>query len=185
MCARPLRHACGVGTLGQVRAILVSLLGLLLLATTPAAASNLERYADDRGDATLAPDIGAVEVANDDRGTLRWAVEVHNRDALLRRDLYVFWLDVDLNARNGARGADFAVVVDGGKRTATLARSSGGRWVRAGQHGLRVRWAGGLQIELPRELVDSPRQLDFSITAASDGDVDRTPVWRFGLIVSP
>ena len=154
-----------------------------------AGASSSASYRDGLGDVVAAPDISDVRVANDDAGRFVWSIRIANRKRLELADTYVLWLDVDLNAGSGARGFDYAVVVDGGTRGASLARYDGGRWrYGAPQATLSVRWRGGPVVGIDRRELSSPEQLDFAIGAWAGGDVDwapdRPPDWRFQPIVS-
>lgn len=186
--APPLRRRALVGTLESMRRTVI-VTAAVLLAAAPAGASSSERYADPLGDARLAPDVGAVVAANDDDGRLSWRVSVANRTLLRQGDVYVLWLDTDLNVGSGQGGADFAVIVDGGDRTAALARFDGGRWRFGTQRSLSVRWRRGLEIAFARELVASPEQLDFAVAASAGGETDwapdERPHWRYQPIVSP
>lgn len=163
---------------------------LVLAALVPAGArpSSHDAYADRGGDADPAPDLTTVRVANDDAGTITWTLSVANRTRLELRDRYVLWLDVDLNARTGNLGADYALVVDGLTRSLALARWDG-RWTfGVRQATLRGRWRDGLALSLDRDEIGRPAQLDFELTAAAGGATDRGPdrgAWRYELIVSP
>ncbi len=145
-------------------------------------------YADAQGDTVVAPDVARVRVANDDDGVVTWRIDVANRRSLERRDRYTLRLDVDLDARNGSLGAEYAIVVDGARRTVALARFSG-RWHAAfPQETVRARWRDGLVLSVNRSEIGRPEQLDFSLVASSDGELDWAPDrgdWRYGLIVSP
>jgi hypothetical protein len=160
----------------------------LALAVAALPASNTASYVDRGGDADPAPDVTAVHVANDDTGLLTWAIAVANRTKLELRDRYVLWLDVDVNAGSGSLGADYAIVVDGLTRSLALARWDG-RWTfGVRQASLRGRWRDGLVVSVGRDEIGRPAQLDFQVTAAAGGAVEKAPdrgAWRYGLIVSP
>jgi hypothetical protein len=178
-----------VPTLGGMRVLAALLAFVVLVAASAARASNGELYRDPLGDTTAAPDLGEVRAENDDAGRLLFTVAVENRTRLELGDVYALWIDADLNERNGARGYEYAVVVDGGTRKVALARFDGGRWAFTRPRSLTARWRGGLVVGLGRGAIGSPVQLDFAITSASGGDSDwapdARPDWRFQLIVSP
>lgn len=162
---------------------------VVLVAAGAARASNGEAYRDPLGDTVAAPDIGAVRVTNDDAGRLVFAVGVGDRRRLEPGDVYVLWLDVDLNERNGARGYEYAVIVDGSARRVALARFDGGRWRPVAARELAARWRDGLTVTLDRAAIGTPEQVDFGIASWAAGDTDWAPDgrpdWRFQLIVSP
>jgi hypothetical protein len=86
-------------------------------------------FADSAGELAGGPDITAVTVSNDDRGTLTFSIAVPNRPALTQDMGVVVFLDTDLNASTGdpsLLGADYAIDYEGG--TADLAKWNGSGW---------------------------------------------------------
>jgi hypothetical protein len=95
-----------------------------------AAASNSSTYADATADAAAAPDLGAVEVSNDDAGNVVIRITVQNREALEDRDFVTALLDTDRSTRTGCArgtfGAEYALDVLA--RKFLFGRCTGGRW---------------------------------------------------------
>jgi hypothetical protein len=79
----------------------------LLLLAPLAGASNSSAYVDEAGDApAAAPDLGEVQVSNDDAGAVVFRVSIPNRASLAPTDLVAVFVDSDRRTGTGcARGA--------------------------------------------------------------------------------
>jgi hypothetical protein len=71
---------------------------------------NHQTFNDPIGDATgNAPDIGTVDVSNDDSGTIVFRVALANRAELLENDTVEVFVDVDRNKATGCGGLEYAL----------------------------------------------------------------------------
>ena len=107
--------------------------------------TTLTVFADALGDAGAAPDLGATSVWSDADGLVTLRAEAPGAPALRDGDLYVLFLDTDLDAATGNRaagGADALVLVSGATQTAGLARWTGIRWSFAVAHDVAQRARG-------------------------------------------
>jgi hypothetical protein len=92
-------------------------------------ASGSTTFADSTGELSGGPDITAVTVSNDDKGTLTFAIAVPNRPSLTQDMGVAVFLDTDLNASTGyagGDGADYVIDYEGG--TADLGKWNGSAW---------------------------------------------------------
>lgn len=96
-----------------------------------AGASNGVSYADAVGDeAAAAPDLGAVQVSNDDKGQVVFRISIPNRAALAPTDLVAVFVDADgklgSGCARGVFGAEYALDVLAGRYV--FGRCVGGAW---------------------------------------------------------
>jgi len=103
----------------------------LLLLAPLAGASNDVSYADAIGDgAAAAPDLGAVQVSNDDRGQVVFRISIPNRASLAPTDLVAIFVDADRKVGTGCArgvfGAEYALDVLAGRYV--FGRCVGGAW---------------------------------------------------------
>jgi hypothetical protein len=117
-----------VGSRGRVG--LAVFVCLLLLAPC-AGASNSSQYADAAGDApTEAPDLTAVELANDDAGSVVFRITFANRTALEPYDLVSVLVDADARVGTGCArgvfGAEYSLAALGTHYV--FGHCSGGSW---------------------------------------------------------
>ena len=98
---------------------IVAILSLAVGAT----ASNSVSYDDPAGDSGAAADLTAIDVQNDDAGTITFRLTYANRPSgLMDDDQVEIWLDTDRNEATGYQGFDYAVGMI--KGAALLARGS-------------------------------------------------------------
>jgi hypothetical protein len=84
---------------------------------------NTASYVDPSGDGASAPDVSAVEIANDDRGDVTVRVSLANRQAPAAEDWVALFLDVDdVKDGEGTLQPEYAVVAD----------ADGGHFLRLG-----------------------------------------------------
>jgi hypothetical protein len=81
---------------------------LLAFAASAVAATS---FTDPTGDAGTAPDVGGVQVANDNAGNITFTLTIANRTTLDADDAVLLVLDSDRNPDTGNEGSDYAVVV--------------------------------------------------------------------------
>jgi hypothetical protein len=103
----------------------------LLLLAPLAGASNSVAYLDPTGDgAADAPDLGDVQVSNDDSGQVVFRVSIANRASLAPTDMVAVFVDADGKAGTGCArgvfGAEYALDVLAGRYV--FGRCSGGAW---------------------------------------------------------
>jgi hypothetical protein len=103
----------------------------LLVAAPLAGASNVSAYEDATADApTASPDVGAVQVSNDDAGSIVFRVSIPNRPALADTDLVALFVDADAKTGTGCArgvfGAEYALDVLANRYV--FGRCLSGRW---------------------------------------------------------
>jgi hypothetical protein len=103
----------------------------LLLFSTGATAANSSEYVDASGDApAAAPDLTAVQVSNDDAGTLVFRISIPNRASLEDSDLVSVFVDADAKVGTGCArgtfGAEYSLSALG--RSYLFGRCVRGRW---------------------------------------------------------
>ena len=109
---------------------LVAAACLLLLAPL-AGASNSVAFSDPTGDgAAEAPDLGDVDVSNDDSGQVVFRISIPNRTSLAPTDLIAIFVDADGKAGTGCArgvfGAEYALDVLAGRYV--FGRCVAGAW---------------------------------------------------------
>jgi hypothetical protein len=155
----------------------------LLLLAPGAGASNDSRYDDGAGDAPAeAPDLTAVQVSNDDAGTVIFRISMPNRDGLEPYDLVSVFVDADARVgtgcARGAFGAEYSLGSLGGRYV--FGRCSHGTWSFARPP---ASFAGSfadstLTLKVNRRDLGEPDALAFRVGAAAlkaDGAYDFAP----------
>ena len=171
----------------------------LLLLAPLAGASNDAGYADAIDDeAAAAPDLGGVQVSNDDRGQVVFRISIPNRDALAPTDLVAVFVDADgklgTGCARGVFGAEYALDVLAGRYV--FGRCVGGAW----SFGRRPSSFSGsfansmLTLGVNRRELGGTNRFAFRIGAASTTeslpaydfapDVG-TPAWSYDVVAPP
>ena len=171
----------------------------LLLLAPLAGASNSSAYVDEAGDApAAAPDLGEVQVLNDDAGAVVFRVSIPNRASLAPTDLVAVFVDSDRRTGTGCAravfGAEYGLDVVAGRYV--FGRCVGGTW----SFGRRPASFGGsfadstLTLRVNRRELGGSSRFAFRIGAATttDGrpaydfapDVG-TPGWNYEVIAPP
>lgn len=171
----------------------------LLLLAPLAGASNSVGYADAVGDeAAAAPDLGAVQVSNDDKGRVVFRISIPNRVALAPTDLVAVFVDADGKAGTGCArgifGAEYALDVLAGRYV--FGRCVAGAWGFARR---RVSFSGSfvgsmLTLGVNRRELGGTGRFAFRVGAATTTeslpaydfapDVG-TPAWTYKVIAPP
>jgi hypothetical protein len=167
----------------------------LLLLAPGAAASNSSRFEDPTSDApTNAPDLTAVEVSNDDAGTVAFRVSIPNRPKLEQSDLVSVFVDTDgrvgTGCARGTFGAEFSFGALGSRYV--FGRCDRGSW-RFGRvpDSFSASFAASvLTMRVNRRDLGSPGALSFRVGAAalnSDGAYDFAPdvgtaAWSYRIV---
>jgi hypothetical protein len=144
----------------------------VLLVAPLAGASNSAAFTDPTGDApAAAPDLGGVQVSNDDRGQVVFRVSVANRTALVPTDLVAVFVDSDRRLGTGCApgvlGAEYALDVVAGRYV--FGRCARGAWDFSG----RPASVGGsfadatLMLRVNRRDLGGTSRFDFRIGAAA------------------
>jgi hypothetical protein len=94
---------------------LVAIVALLAIGTAGAAGS--ESYTDPSGDSGLAPDVVGLDVSNDDKGLLTFALKLGNRTSLTGDDAIAIFLTT--------REEDYVIFADWADRSYALGRWNG------------------------------------------------------------
>ena len=88
-----------------------------------------QTFADAVGDSPYAPDIGAINIANDDAGNVTLKIEMWPFMYLYSSDTIAMFFDTDLNLATGSSiGAEYALLIDGWDNTYALSRWTGSTW---------------------------------------------------------
>jgi hypothetical protein len=144
----------------------------VLLLAPLAGASNDAAFVDPVGDApAAAPDLGSVQVSNDDTGQVVFRIAIPNRAALAPTDLVAVFVDADgrlgTGCARGVLGAEYAVDVLAG-------RYAFGRCVRGGwDFSQRPQSFGGsfasstLTLQANRRDLSGTNRFDFRVGAAA------------------
>jgi len=149
--------------------------------------ANSAGYSDPVGDSGTAPDLGAVNVSNDDTGKLTLQIAIANRPQLAASDLVLVLMDTDGNSTNGLGGADYvaAVAADG----SMLLISAGGNLTRANAPSFSGSYTAGVAtITLDVHEIGNPSTINFAAGASGDdGDSvgDLAGPWSYQVIVAP
>jgi hypothetical protein len=146
---------------------------------------NTATYQDSTNEDSLAPDVNATTVANDDKGLLTFTVNIPNRPTLTGDMEIDIFVDSDANASTGDTqllGADYILVLNalGGPAQAGLFRWNGTDFVTTGvpQTTLIFSYANGATLKINAAELGATKKFNFAVAAVSGivitptGDVD-------------
>jgi hypothetical protein len=167
----------------------------VLLLASGAGASNSFDYADALSDApAAAPDLTAVQVSNDDAGTIVFRISIPNRTALEESDLVSLFVDTDGRVRTGCArgtfGAEYSLAALG--RRYVFGRCVRGRWAfRTRPRSFAVSFSGSvLSLTANRRAFGHTGAMTFRLGAAAlsrDAAYDfapdvGTPAWSYRVV---
>ena len=171
----------------------------LLLLAPLAGASSSSPYADGAADAPpAAPDLTAVQVSNDDAGSIVFRISIPNRVVLGGTDLVSLLVDADgktgTGCARGPFGAEYALDVLGGRYV--FGRCLGGRWSFTNPpSSFSGSFADStLTLKANRRDLRGTSRLDFRIGAAATTEADPaydfapdigTSAWSYQVIAPP
>ena len=184
----------------QLRAALVFAGAACLLLLAPlAGASNNALFADAAADApAAAPDLTAVQVSNDDAGTVTFRISIGNRSSLVDTDLVALLVDADgktgTGCARGVFGAEYALDVLANRYV--FGRCLRGEWDftkrPAASHGSFTN--GMLTLTANRRDLGGTSRFDFRLGAAAATGADPaydfapdvgTAGWSYHVITPP
>jgi hypothetical protein len=177
---------------GKLMLALLAAALVAVCAAWPAVASNSAGFADPAGDSGNAPDITAVNVSNDDSGTITFRVTIANRPSLSLADLVLLVMDTDANPSNGIHGFDYLIGVAGGN-IPLFFNGASGTPQRSQASSLQASYTGGvLTISVNRADIGNPTgPIYFYLAGSGDGGAttgddapDGTAVWSYQMIIS-
>jgi hypothetical protein len=171
-----------------------------VLALAPlAGASNSVGFVDATADApSAAPDVGGVQITNDDAGAITFRIAIPNRSALSATDLVAVFLDADgktgTGCARGVFGAEYALDVLAGRYV--FGRCANARWDFTKRP---PSFSGGfsgstLTFKVNRRDLGGPSHFSFRIGAAATTEADPAydfapdvglSPWRYRVIAPP
>jgi hypothetical protein len=181
--------------------IVVACAVVALVLTASAGAVNSKGFTDPPGDSELAPDMTAVDVSNDDEGTLTVRVTVPNRDTWAPDDFLGVYLNTDGKTSTGCantHGGDYTLAFLGKAATLTnyfvLLHCKGGDFdintLQASFKGTLDLAGHTLTFSVNRRDIGSPKRLSmFLISTSQDAKyLDVAPDtgdWAYDIIAPP
>lgn len=165
----------------------LALLAVLVLSMSAGAAGS-QTFTDPTGDATTAPDITTVVVANDDNGVLTFTVTLANPALLSGENLIFIALNSDKSTSTGSQGdgVDYLIVLGSGGQV--LARWAGTTFEPVS--GGTLARTGATAFTIGRADLGNTTAFDFYLFSlgpnmSSDDAPDGSAIWSYALNLRP